>query len=200
METPRLITALMRVRTVTILAGLALASPLIAACGPPLSAIEMAVEDRTGDQIAADTELKAGLIADINNRMSTKLAALLSFDVYEGNVMVTGEVEKRDDRIKVAEIINSHPETKTVYNEIQVVDPDAESKFVDDVVIDKKFYGKLASTTGVSHTNWRWRSVNGTLYLFGRALSQAEMNKVVSIARDTENVRRVVNHAFVRAK
>ncbi|RED51522.1 BON domain-containing protein [Aestuariispira insulae] len=187
-------------RTVAILIGLAIASPLIASCGPPIAAIEMALEDRTGEQIAADAELKAGLIADVNNRMTTKLAALLTFDVYEGNVMITGEVESRDDRIKVAEVVNSHPDSKTVYNELQVVDPDAESNLVDDVVIKQKFFGKLATTAGVTQSNWRYQSVNGTLYLFGRALSQAEMNKVVAIARDTEKVRRVVNHAFVRAK
>ena len=189
-----------KLKTLGVLVGLAIAGPALTACGPPITAIEMAVEDRSGQAIKDDTALKASILADINNRIGTKTAALMSVDVYEGRVMLTGAVEKSAERSKIIEVVKAHPDTNTIFNEIQVVDPDAESSFVDDVVIDKKFYGKLASTSGVSHTNWRWRSVNGTLYLFGRALSQAELNKVVSIARDTENVRKVVNHAIVRPK
>ena len=187
-------------RKLALLMGLIMAAPLLSACGPPISAIEMALEDRSADHIKSDTKIKAGIITDINNRMSTKLAALLNVDVYEGRVLLTGEVENRADRNKAGDIARNHPGTGKVINEIQVVPPEAESSLVDDVVIEKKFYGKLASTSGVSHTNWRWRSVNGTLYLFGRALSKGEMNKVVSIAKDTENVRKVVNHTFVRPK
>lgn len=189
-----------KLKTLGVLVGLAIAGPALTACGPPLAAVEMAVEDRTAEAIKNDTALWGGIKTDINNRIGLKEAALIKVDVYEGRVMLTGEVDTGAKRSKIAEVVKAHPDTSTIFNEIQVVDPDAESSFVDDVVIDKKFYGKLASTSGVSHTNWRWQSINGTLYLFGRALSQAELNKVVSIARDTENVRKVVNHAIVRPK
>lgn len=92
------------------------------------------------------------------------------------------------------------PDVKEVINEIQVVPPDAEGSAVDDIVVVEKLTLKLASTQGVSHTNWRVRSVNGTVYLFGRSLSRAETQRVVGIAKDTEDVRKVVNHAVVRAK
>jgi len=119
--------------------------------------------------------------------------------------LLTGVVETSDKRAQAGNIANAHPGVKKVINELQVI-PEADQKsadddgYIDDFVVNQKFYGKLISTSGVSHTNWRHNSVSGVLYLFGRALSQAEMNKVVSIAKSTENVRKVVNHAFVRAK
>lgn len=186
---------------IMLLVGTAIAVPAINACSP-VAPVEMAVEDRSGGDIKDDTEIKAGIIADINNRMGTGMAASLNVDVYEQVVMLTGEVETDADFRKAESIARAHPGVRRLYNEIQVVPEgtDAEGSWIDDVVVKQKFYGKLATTAGVNHTNWRYRSVNGVLYLFGRPLSQGEMDRVLAIAKDTENVRRVVNHAFVRPK
>lgn len=182
-----------------LLLGAAVALPAVNACSP-VAPIEMAVEERSGDNIQKDTKIKAGIIADINNRIGTGMAASLGVDVYEQVVMLTGEVSTDADFRKVESIARAHPGVKRLHNEIQVVPEgtEAEGGWIDDVVVKQKFYGKLATTAGVSHTNWRYRSVNGVLYLFGRALSQGEMDKVVAIAKDTKDVRHVVNHAFVR--
>lgn len=168
---------------------------------PPISAIETVAEDRSAADIKTDTQIKAGILADINNRMGTVMAASLTVSIYEQNVMVTGKVESPAERAKVSDILGATGGLKKFYNEVQVIPEgtETENSAVDDVVVEQKFYGKLVTSAGVSHTNWRYDSVNGTLYLFGRALSKAEMNKVVAIAKDTTNVRKVVNYAFVRA-
>lgn len=178
--------------------GMALAVPLVNACTP----VEMAVEDRQGGDIARDTQIKAGLIADISREMSDELATRIGIDVYEQVVMLTGEVKSDAERTQLENIVRASSRVKRLYNEIQVVPEgtEAEGSWIDDVVVKQKFYGKLATTSGVDHTNWRYRSVNGVLYLFGRALSQGEMDKVIAIAKDTKDIQQVVNHAFVREK
>jgi len=176
----------------------------IAACtsAPHITAVEMVAEDRVFEDQKTDTKIKAGILTDINNSMGASYAALLNVDVYEQRVMLTGTVESGDDRAKAVELAYGVPDVKSVINEIQVVPPDAEAEgsAVDDIVVVEKLTLKLASTQGVSHTNWRIRSVNGTVYLFGRSLSNAETQRVIGIAKDTEDVRKVVNHAVVRAK
>ena len=168
------------------------------------SVVEMASEDRTMDHIETDTAMIAGIKNDINNQMGSGNAFAITNDVYEQTVMLTGTVYTVDERAHAGNIANAHPNVKKVINELQVVPEGTEAKegdsdFVNDFVVKNKFYAKLASTAGVSHTNWRFNSVNGVLYLFGRSLSQSEMSKVISIAKNTEGVRKVVNHAFVRA-
>jgi osmotically-inducible protein OsmY len=170
--------------------------------GVPISAIEAVAEDRSSSDIATDTKIKAGIISDINGAMTTKLAALLNVDVYEQEVMLTGVVKTAADKAKAGSLAIARPGVKNVLNEIQVVPEgkEPEGGVTDDIVIEKKFYGKLASSMGVSHTNWRYRAVNHVIYLFGRALSIAERDKVIAIAEDVDGVPRVVNHAFVRGK
>jgi len=167
------------------------------------TAIEMVAEDRSSENIQKDSKIILGLKNDINNQMGTGKAFSISTNVYEQVVLLTGIVETTDKRAQAGNIANAHPGVKKVINEIQVI-PASEQKsvddegYTDDFVVNQKFYGKLVSTAGVSHTNWRHESVNGVLYLFGRALSKAEMSKVISIAKNTKDVRKVVNHAFVR--
>lgn len=48
-------------------------------------------------------------------------------------------------------------------------------------------------------TNFRYRSVVGHVFLFGRALSPAENDKVTEIVQDIENVYAVMNLAKVRS-
>lgn len=188
------------VQTGLMVVGLFVAAVTISGC---TTAIEMASEDRSGTNIEKDSTIIVGLKNDYNNQMGTGKAFAITNDVYEQTVMLTGMVTTSEKRAQAGNIANAHPGVKKVINELQVVPEDQQKKveddgYVDDFVVNQKFYGKLITTAGVSHTNWRHNSVNGVLYLFGRALSQAEMNKVVSIAKNTEDVRKVVNHAFVR--
>ena len=94
------------------------------------------------------------------------------------------------------------PGVKAVINELQVMTPPpaADRDPGDDLLLEEKLMLRLAGTKGISHTNWRVRAVNGTVYLFGRSLSEAETGRVLDIARNMKDVRKVVNHAVVRAK
>ena len=72
--------------------------------------------------------------------------------------------------------------------------------FVDDTVIDTKINGLLLDGKGVNVTNFRWRSVQGHVFLFGRALSAAEKQKAVAIIKDIKGVLSVTDRAKVRPK
>ena len=187
------------VQTTLVTLAIVVGAMTMSSCG----SVEMVVEDRSGAHIELDSKIIVGLKNDINNQMGTGKAFSITNDVYEQTVMLTGIVETSNMRAQAGDIANAHPGVKQVINELQVI-PTIEQKsvedegYIDDIVVNTKFYGKMVSTAGVSHTNWRYNSVNGVMYLFGRALSQAEMNKVISIAKNTENVRKVVNHAIVK--
>jgi hyperosmotically inducible protein len=58
----------------------------------------------------------------------------------------------------------------------------------------------LLDAAGVSVTNFRYRSVNGHVFLFGRALSAKEKRKATAVVKGIENVKSVRNLAKVRAK
>jgi hyperosmotically inducible protein len=168
------------------------------------SAVEAAVEDRTSDDIAKDLEIKASITADVIDKMGTDVISI-SVDVYEQDVMLTGVVEEAKQKAEAAKLSRAVEGLKKFYNEILVIKALDKEKgtvegFVDDTVIESKINALLLDAGGVNVTNFRWRSVGGRVYLFGRALSKPELKKAIGVIRDIKGVTKVKSHVKVRPK
>ena len=169
-----------------------------------VNAVEAVAEDRSTSDIAVDAEILVKLTAEIADKLGAKAALTVSKDVYEQRVLITGVTATAKDKAKVEAIVRATAKVKKVINELQMPSPatdktsDAAEEFVDDVVVEKKIYAKMAADDVIHHTNWRYRSVGGVVYLFGRALSQAEFDKANALAKDTKNVKKLINHAVIR--
>ena len=168
------------------------------------SAVETAAEDRSAADIAKDLEVKAKVTAEVVDKMGSDVISINS-DVYEQDVLLTGAVEKADLKTQAGELTTAIDGVKKVYNEILVIAPVDKEKgavesFVDDSVIETKINALLLEASGVSVTNYRWRSIGGHVFLFGRALSQAEHAKATAVVKDIDKVQSVTNRATVRPK
>ena len=168
------------------------------------SAVEAAVEDRASEDIAKDLAIKATFTKDVISEMGTGVISIKA-DVYEQDVMLTGVVEDAKQKIQAAKLTRKIEDVKKIYNEIRVIKPVDEEKgvvenFVDDTVIESKINALLLDGRGVNVTNFRWRSIGGHVYLFGRALSRAEKVKATKIVKDIKNVQSVKYLATIRPK
>ena len=168
------------------------------------SAVEAAVEDRSADDIGTDLKLKATIIGEVLDKMTSDVISI-GADVYEQDVMLTGAVEDAKIKVQAAKLVRGVAGVKKIYNQILVIKPldkdkGAVENFVDDTVIETKINALLLDATGVHVTNYRYRSVNGHVFLFGRALSGQEKRKATAVVKDIENVKSVKNLAKVRAK
>jgi hyperosmotically inducible protein len=168
------------------------------------SAIVAAVEDRASEDIAKDLAIKATFTKDVISEMGTDVISIKA-DVYEQDVMLTGVVEDAKQKIQAAKLTAKIEDVKKIYNEIRVIKPVDEEKgvvenFVDDTVIESKINALLLDGRGVNVTNFRWRSIGGHVYLFGRALSRAEKVKATKIVKDIKNVQSVKYLAKIRPK
>ena len=167
-------------------------------------AVEAAVEDRSSEDIAADTKIKAKILAAITDEMGSDMISF-NVDVYEQDVMLTGVVETGDLKAKAANIAKGVEGVKKLYNEVLVIpkikqDKGAVEGFVDDTVIEKKINALLLDGKGVNVTNFRWRSVGGHVFLFGRALSNAERKKAVNIVMGIKGVTKITDRIKVKPK
>ena len=166
-------------------------------------ALETVVEDRSVENIATDTRIKAEITTNVVEKMGSDVISINS-DVYEQEVMLTGIVENTSQRDDAAAIVRTVSGVKHLYNEILIKsdmeqEQGAVEKWVDDTIIETKINAQLLDAKGVNVTNFRYRSVAGHVFLFGRALSAPENAKATEIARGIENVRSVVNLVKVRS-
>ncbi len=168
------------------------------------SAVEAAVEDRASGDIGKDLEIKASITADVIDKLGTDVISI-SVDVYEQDVMLTGVVENAKQKTEAEKLSRAVEGVKKLYNDILVIKAVDKKKgavegFVDDTVIESKINALLLDAGGVNVTNFRWRSVGGRVYLFGRALSKPELKKAICIVKDIKGVTKVINHVKVRPK
>jgi len=168
------------------------------------SAVEAVAEDRSSSDIGKDTSIKADIVSKITDQMGSDVISV-STDVYEQDVMLTGVVETKKQMQQAGSIAKSVKDVKKVYNEIIVhkksdKDKGAVAGFVDDTVIEKKVNALLLEGKNVNVTNFRWRSVGGHVFLFGRALSKTELSKAIKIVKGIKGVSQVTSRVKVKAK
>ena len=167
-------------------------------------AVEAIAEDRSSSDIATDLAIKTEITAKVIEKMGTDVISL-SADVYEQDVMLTGAVKSREQKSQAEKLTKEVENVKKIYNEIIIIKPIDKDKgavenFVDDTVIESKTNALLLDAGGVNVTNFRWRSVGGHVFLFGRALSSAEKTKATKVVKEIKNVLSVKNLAKVKAK
>jgi hyperosmotically inducible protein len=170
------------------------------------SAVEAAAEDRSSGDIATDLKLKTSIVSSLTDKLG-KEGALVGVDVYEQDVMLTGTISTAALKTQAAEVTKALAGVKKIYNEL-LLDSDLAKDpkkgtvagAVDDTVIEKKIEAQFATTKGINHTNWRWRSVKGHVFLFGRALSAEENASATKVAKSVAKVISVVDRAKVVPK
>lgn len=184
-----------------------IASPALAQLNPfsaVITAVETAAEDRVAADIAADTKMKAALVTALADKIG-KEGALIGVDVYEQDILLTGTVSTKAVKDQAGKIAQGMEGAKKLYNELLLDaevkgDKSAAGEFVDDTVIEKKINALFLEAKGVNVTNYRWRSVKGRVFLFGRALSKEENDKATQVAKSIANVVSVTNRAKIKPK
>ncbi|UCH74016.1 MAG: BON domain-containing protein [Rhodospirillales bacterium] len=121
----------------------------------------------------------------------------VTVDVYEGAVLLTGTVVDMAGKAMAGALAASVMGAEPVYNEIQVL-PDAKLQdAAADLAIETRIKKALRANDSVKSANLRWQSVNGIVYMFGRALSDSERDLALAVVRKVPGVTGIVDHIKV---
>jgi osmotically-inducible protein OsmY len=174
---------------------------LLAACTQPTGLVNVAsspAEDRSLETLRDDTAITFDINEVLLGEKYRDLFPEISTDVYEHVVMLTGTVKFARNKQRATELVRGIKGVKRIINELQVTKNYGIEPAANDLWIETKLKVLLLGTKDIRSINYRWRSVNGTVYLIGAARSQTELNTVLNVIRTTERVKKVVNHAWIR--
>ena len=121
----------------------------------------------------------------------------MTVEVYEGAVLLTGTVVEPAGRNTAGALAASVEGADPIYNEIQVLPDAALRDTAADLAIETRIKKQLRAADGVSSANMRWHCVNGTVYIFGRALSDSERDQVLDIVEKIPGVAGIVDRMKV---
>ncbi len=118
----------------------------------------------------------------------------LDVTVTDGRVFLTGRARTADQRVDAVRLAWQPDGVQEVVNEIQIDDASGLTDAATDTLITTRLRSRLLLDLDIKSGNYSIETVNQTVYVMGRARSQAELDRVLAHAREVPRVRRVVNH------
>ena len=170
--------------------------PLLIAGGSETAAV-VAQERSVGN--AMDD---AGILIQLKKQFAGKdykdLLANVEVKVVEGQVLLTGNVDKPETKIEAVRIAWDITGVREVIDEIQINDKSGFWNYTRDVWISTQIRARLIATKGIRSINYSVITVNQVVYVMGIAIDQSELDKVTYIASTTSYVQRVVSYARLK--
>jgi len=183
--------------------GLALAvqltgcSPVGMAVGAGATVANMAMEERGLGNAVRDNVIWT----DINGRMLNKDPRLfqnVNLQVHEGRVLLTGFVQKPEDRVEATRIAWEPDGVREVINNVKLGRTRDFGDYSQDEFLVQEINLKLLLDRDIRQSNYSVDCIRSTVYLMGIARTSAELQRVIDHVRDVPYVRAVVSHVRVR--
>jgi osmotically-inducible protein OsmY len=141
--------------------------------------------------------------AEINHYLfqrDHRLFGSVKVSVENGRVLITGSVKEPKERIEITKLSWKVSRVREVINETQVTNGSNIADQAKDLLINKALQAQLLIDQGVKFINYSVDTVNGTVYVFGVARDQVELNKVISHARNTNYVENVISYVTIKER
>ncbi len=167
------------------------------AVGAAATAGVSVAQERTTRQALTDTEIRVTINNSLLNS-GRELFVDVSTEVVEGRVLLTGNVNRPEDRIKAAEIVWATPDVVELINELEVGGGGGVEGYAEDVWISAQLRAKLLGDVEVNAINYTIETINKTVHLIGVARNEEELARVVDIASRVPGVEKVVSHVLTK--
>ncbi|NCC22203.1 MAG: BON domain-containing protein [Alphaproteobacteria bacterium] len=168
-------------------------SPISILGGAATLAGMAAVREGGISQSVEDARIQT-FINDLWFRYDVETFRKLDLTVNQGRVLITGVVQDPEDRVEAVRLAWQVDGVQQVINEIRIAEGEGIQGFVRDNWISARLRTALTLDKLVQNLNYSIDTVQGTVYLMGVAQSQAELNRVLELARTTPHVRQVVSY------
>lgn len=171
-------------------------SPVGTAVGVAATTINLATQER-GLVKGVDDNLTWVSINERLLRHDQNLFQKVSLQVHEGRVLLTGFVQKPEDRVLATEIAWQPDGVREVMNEIKIGRSLDFGDYSEDAWLIQRLRLKLMADRQVRANNFSIDCIRSTIYLMGVAQDDTERQRVIDHARDIAYVDDVVSRVRV---
>ncbi len=152
-----------------------------------------AAQERGLEGAATDTAIRV-TINDLWFKYDLETFAKLNLTVNEGRVLITGVVQNPEARVEAVRLAWQAKGVKEVINEIKVANSGGITGYARDTWISTRLRTTLTFDRNILSINYSIDTVQGVVYLMGVARNQAELDRVVGLARTIPDVKQVVSY------
>jgi osmotically-inducible protein OsmY len=126
------------------------------------------------------------------------MATHMSIEVYESRVLLTGIAKTEEERAVAVGLAWKVNGVEDVMNEIIVGKAASFMEIAHDTAITAELKSRITFNGGILAVNYAIETIRGTVFLLGIAQNQAELDRVIDLAKNVSYVKRVVSHVRVK--
>src|SRR6185295_9280066 len=126
------------------------------------------------------------------------VAQNVHLQVQEGRVLLSGVVQKQEQRLAAVKASWEEPGVREVINNIEVEKARDVGQIAQDEYLARLVWAKLFVDRGVRANNYSVECIDNIVYLIGVGQDKTEVQRVIDHARDVAYVRDVRNYVRVK--
>lgn len=163
---------------------------------------KMLAQERSMGETASDYKIYSLLTAKYMSEDFKSIFMDVNIEVNEGRVLLTGQTENPEYRMKAVELAWGISGVREVINEIGIQRQNSTIASImgvgSDSWISAQIEARILAQTKLNTFNYNIETIDGVVYLFGIADSREELLMVQNIASTTSSVRKVVSHVRIK--
>jgi len=116
----------------------------------------------------------------------------LNVKVIDGTAILSGRVEKAEDKLKMTKFAWETAGIKAVRNDIVIADETSFKQRAQDILMSAQLNAALLINKKINSRNYNLETINGKIYIYGVAKTTAELEEVIKEAKAIPEVIDVV--------
>jgi osmotically-inducible protein OsmY len=116
----------------------------------------------------------------------------LNVKVIDGTAILSGRVEKAEDKLKMTKFAWETAGIKAVRNDIVIADETSFRQRAKDILISTQLEAALLINKKINSRNYNLETINGKIYIYGMAKTTTELEEVIKEAKLIPDVAEVV--------
>jgi len=116
----------------------------------------------------------------------------LNVKVIDGTAIISGRVERAEDKLKMTKFAWETTGIKAVRNDIVIADQTSFQQRAKDVLISSQLSAALLLNKKINSRNYNLETINGKIYIYGMARTAEELDEVIKEAKLSPDVVEVI--------
>ena len=158
--------------------------------------VSYATEDRNFSSSVKDNENEISLRSDLFQKNHT-YSVDVSLVISERRLLVVGNVDSEKDIDTILETLWKNPYITEIYNHLTIKNNSDFLDFSQDFILNKKVWGYLIGTSGVTSANYKTLVKNKTLYVLGSTSSEKEKTLAINALKEVSGLRGIVEYIII---
>ena len=153
--------------------------------------------DRSLGTVVDDATIKINLSSSLL-QSDKDLFININSSITEGRVLLTGLVQKQEDRIEAIRIVWEVKGVKEVINEIEIGDKTTLKEYATDLWINTQVKALAAKTVGLRSLSYNFETIRGKVYVAGITSRPEQLELIIESTKTIKGVREIVNYVIVK--